>query len=394
MKFLLVLFITFSHDLMARPEYANREKQRCISCHVSPYGSGARRSYGKVYANEEYEGSQTSDNELYFADFRTVYLKKTNISNSDKMDGFTVMMAALTANIPIVKQEKGFDTRIVLTHDLGTLAPGTREAYALFENTNNESLLSSIKIGKFISPFGLLTDDHRTYTKMLTMSSMREFEAGAVFSGEVTDSLHYDVAITNGFQNKGNFSSNDSTYAVVSNVQYMPETWPIFLGSSYSRHMAKKDRPLPWAYSLYFVIDGHTLTKEWLDMDFSFEYTQARYLNSSGHNTYISRFVDSSKLPNYASAIESSISNAIMAKALWSLTTNTELAYKYNMALPDNDFRDDQFSRHALWLRYRLNSNTYLTLRGDLTKVKRQGIKELGSWSVDNDVLLLLHVWL
>lgn len=395
-----ILGLLFSFSLLARPEYAAREKLNCIQCHVNPWGAGPRRIMGKIYGARDLKAGLHNETDLYYADFRALFLKDTKRPNHLTTNGLGLMTATVSANIPIVEKDDGFSTSVLLSYDFGTFAPGTREIYLLWQNNDDVFWQpSSIVFGNFYAPFGLLTDEHRTYTRFQTATTLREREMGGVFSFDPLASLHLDLALTNGlgFKNGGgNLTINDQTFGVISNMRFNHHQWPLLLGTSYSYHQTKEvAAPNPYAYSFYGILTFDQLFKTKWKAHIASELVYARFYNDIHNPRYIGNFIPNTTAGlAYKQAIKDKTSRGLLVNFKWEITPTWIAMVKYDHLLLDNNFKSDSYIRYGLGLRHQINANTLLLLRYEESNIQVPRIEGSHIKSDQKDVFAVLRFWL
>ena len=231
--FLVLILVLNATPAFARPEYALKTKQNCTACHVNPWGGGPKTVYGKFYGSKDYKPLETSTTDLFSADMRAIAYYPSGPSKTT--NGIALMEVAPSANVPLTKSDADSDFRAVATYNFSPLQSGAREAYIRWQpnSQDDHALMSHVMFGRFNSPFGLLTDEHRTYTRLQTNMTLNNYEMGVAFSGNILDSLHYDLAFCNDFQNGGGaFTNGDISYGEVLNLRWNPSSLPFFLGAS------------------------------------------------------------------------------------------------------------------------------------------------------------------
>lgn len=397
-KIIFLLFIfSFSSLLFARPEYANREKVSCLSCHVNPFGGGHRKISGKIFGSKEHEASKYSDNDNYYADFRGIFKRIEGDNSQQSMsNGMSVMTAEVSVKADTHESETGFSSKLVASYDLSSISPGVRSTYFLFYNSEEQKIVDTILIGKSYLPFGLLTDEHRTYTKLQTMTRFnRDFEMGVTASGYLSDDVHYDLSYFNGYQSTS-LTSNDETHGSNININWNPMELPFFIGASHIFHYSQKrtNGPSPYASSLYLVFDFKELNESLPAVTILSEYVLAKHFNTS-NNSNRSKFVNAASHPNYLLAIEDKESQGILALVKWDLTSNWQLSYKYDQLLLAKDFEGDRYNRHGLGLRYQFSSNSSLSSVVEKVDAKKPGINSSGNlWADTDNFILMFRTWL
>ena len=401
MKLKCLLFVTvitaLSTTLWARPEYALKQKMECNLCHTTPWGGGPRTVFGKIYGSRNQGMAFTSKSDLYYGDLRALYFLPTK-SPSNSANGLILMQASASANVPIIKknEQNKWGVRGLFTQDFGTLSPGPREMVAIFETPSTGGLWPThLTFGRFYAPFGLLTDEHRTYTRMQTLTTLRDFEIGATVSGNPTSSIHYDLSLTNGFQSGGAFTVNDLTYATIANLRWNPTSLPFFLGSSFSYHATNKNGANPYAVSGYSGLNFYQLTDNLIKASLLGEVVLARHWNQTSLNHWVNSFFVPPSQPGYAAAVADSPSLGVYSEFKYDLFENFTLSYKFDSLAFNTDFLSDSFLKHSYGVRYQPLSNVILLARHEIGVPLRPGFEaESSSRASQNIVWMMLRLWL
>src|SRR6185437_7709215 len=133
-------------------------------------------------------------------------------------------------------------------------------------------------------PFGLLTDEHRTYTRIQTNMTLNNYDTGGAFSRDFPHDFHLDVALVNDFQTGGSFAATGMSYGTVGNLRWNPAALPFLLGLSVT-YQHDTIYPEPYAGSFYGVLSLDRLTDDKISASLSFESVVARNWNNPGVNT-------------------------------------------------------------------------------------------------------------
>lgn len=186
-----LFFLLMSPAALARPEYAVKQNSSCTACHVSPWGGGPKTVYGKFYGSRDYPMAKTSSSDLYSVSVREIAYYPN--SPSTTANGLALMEASASGNVPVIQNEDGTEFRLVGTYNASPVGSGAREVYFRWKPTSDENApLAYLTVGRFNAPFGLLTDEHRTYVRIQTNMSLNSFENGALFGrhgGRCSNSL-------------------------------------------------------------------------------------------------------------------------------------------------------------------------------------------------------------
>lgn len=376
----LALNLIFLESTFARPQYAATSSiNSCTMCHTSPTGGGFRNLMGKSFAFKGYEPSKFASQEWVSADVRAIYSKS---ENSDKNSGgMDIMTGVLSLNIPIMDLTKDQpEARLIYSHNItGNAVAARREVYLRlkFRQEYEASFKPQyLMVGRFHLPFGLMTDEHRTYTKMQSKSSWNDFGIGAMISSNVTNTLHYDLAVVNDKPDSsgGGFAAERATtWGGVVNLRWAPESKFVpVLGVSYS-YYDKKEAELKEASAgaVYSIFPLSNFTGGLIDGSLSVEYSEAQQMN----NGYIKGFFD----PALMTANVDSRSKAWLAQLDYNLTDRFILTYKFDDFTPSKDFSSDYYSRHGFGFSYYFGPNMLIKSRYETTKVKHSNKSTDGS---------------
>jgi hypothetical protein len=397
-----VFAIIFCQTLMARPEYAVRENSNCIECHVSTYGAGHRKLTGKSYGSKEMAEPLTNESDLYYADIRVLDYARAVHSNRDVRGGMGLMMAEAGVQVKLFEmneeEKRSFDTYVVGSYDFGKFAPGTRSAYILATKGGDLGLINSFLVGRFVSPFGLMTDEHRTYTKMASASMYnRNFEMGMMLSGNFTDALHYDLGLTNGFTSGELGEKTRETIGGLANMRWLPESFPLLLGTSF-KYIEVKDAELdqdleirsPYAISAYSVFDFTSLTSGSFPLSLQAEFVQAKYWNDTRVNSAIGTYFATGTA--YKEGIKRSTSHSYLFLTKYDFSNQWQLSLKYDKLFLDKHHKADAHTLHGLGIRYQFNAIMNVQVRYDNGKVERADLHQVHS-NYDS-LYLVFRTWL
>lgn len=392
---LLILGIlgSLSQTAHARPEYAVQLGMvNCTACHVSPTGGGHRNVNGKLFGTRNLETGETTKTDLYYADLRAMAYYPTG--SSTIKNGLAMMEAIPSVNIPVIRSNES-TLRAVMGYSLGVSAVGARDIYLqwqLGQDAENR-FLKYFKMGRFVAPFGLLTDEHRTYTRIQSKTSINDYEMGFSASGDPLDSVHYDLALTQGFQSGGMLISGDMTYALTGNIRWEPFRLPFFVGTSLAGHRASKIKDLPYAWSVYEALSIDRLTGNRVSGSLLAEVSMARGWNDATRNPILNAHFLASD-PAFAAAIADSTSLGFYVLANWDIHPRWRLFYKFDEIALDRRYLGDAFIRHGAGVRIVLNGYTHVQVRYEATQVGRAAIKPNSVLGAVNDVMATLHFWL
>jgi len=398
MLWILAPLFLFNQVAEARPEYAAKEKLSCTTCHVAPWGgSGPRTIFGKDYGTHGLEGSLTTFSDVFLGDMRTVGffpLRQT----SQTTNGVATMEAAISGNLAIVKAPDQSETRAVLTYNTSPLAGSNlREAYIRYRPGSGETNATYWTIGHVNMPFGLLTDEHRTYTRIQTDMTLNNFDTGAVYSHDFHRAWHVDLAVVNDFQSGGSFNNNGLTYGTVANLQWNPVDIPFLFGAS-GTYQYTSLFPQPLAGSLYTVLSLDRLTKNKISASLSLETVLARNwnnpaVNNGGINPSLSTFFLGTAQSITPYLATTSWGNYALAK-YW-MNPHWYAFYKFDYFAIDTRHLGNDFIRHGIGSEIWVNPNVSISARVEFAFTP--GLDTTQSYpsiASESDVFGYLRIWL
>lgn len=400
--FFIAFIILMHSESEARPEYAVRHNVvNCTACHISPTGGGIRNKYGKMYGSWGMGPGKYSLQDQFQADFRALYLQPEDKDNS--RNGLGLMTAIGSANIPFWGDPAKSHARMVIGYNFGLFQPSSRqpnlrEAYTRwqFGQDGSQKLLKHITVGRFNAPFGLLTDEHRTYTRIQARTTLNDYHMGAMFSGEPIQQLHYDLAVTNGFNNQpiegGGALSQGSTHGSFANLRWGPSFLPFFVGVSGSHHR-RPDGDDPWAYSTYLSFSLDRLTGGAFKGGILAERVRAKYWNNTAYNPGLGKRFVNSEPETFLNSILKEESEGFYAQFHWDITTKWTLLYKYDRLAFSKDFTSDALERHGIGFRHRPTNNLNVIGRYEFAEVGREDFNKSNPFAQDV-WWLLLHIWI
>lgn len=394
-----ILFLLSAPFLHARPEYAARHNYvNCQLCHVSPFGGGARNINGKFYGSHEYPFNSFSKQDLVSFETR---LEAFYSKGAATTRGLFFMTADPTFNIPLTQGEDGKSLdRFVFSLGLAPLESKNnkeREGYFLheFAKPGEEKYFSTLSLGRFLLPFGLMTDEHRTYTKLQTKTSNFDYEMGVGLTGDPHFKFHWDFALTGGSPAQGGSSPilNDSPYGALLNFRYHPLKHPGFFGLSYYTLNSDSYKKPMEAYSIYNVVSLESLLNR--PIQWQLELTYADGFSNPQVNTYMNRFFIPSTDTAWNDTLKDAKSYGVYSLLSYELNSRWQLQYKYDQFIPDNRYLADSFSRNSAGIKHFLNSNMDVNFRLEQSNSTRPGLTEEASLpTVVNSAFVLLHGWL
>jgi hypothetical protein len=398
-KFLFFLLPLVAQEVaLARPEYAIQSHiNQCTACHISPTGGGLRNLHGKLYGSHTLKIAKLNTNDYWAFDVRAQLGHAKRGATVAK--GFLLMNSIGSAQVPVATEGAGAPFRLVGSFNFGMMGAGLREVFILVDPviTNAEATTETkMLVGKFPAPFGLATDEHRTYTKVMVNSTNREFESGLQFSADPTFQFHYDLALVNGFQNDGTPVIHPNPWGAIGNIRYMPNSQNGFLGASHSQHGNTNLKKPLMANSLY----GGIATNSLFPGTFTAEAVTATGWNNPTYNTGsgiagagIDYFIPAVETA-WRQALVDSTSLGIVTSLNYDINPKLSLLYRLEEFIPDTKFKGDFFHRDGVGFRKILSTQSQMIFRIDQGKLNRPGVSTDGLKSTGQNIFILLHYWM
>jgi hypothetical protein len=274
-----------------------------------------------------------------------------------------------------------------------------REAYIRFQLASQGNVAPpEVMFGRFYVPFGLLTDEHRTYTRLQTNTMYNNYDVGGSISWNFNPDWHWDAALVNDFQTGGNFNQGDLTFGTVLNTRWNPHQLPFLVGASGIFEKTTKF-PQPFAFSEYGVLSFDRLTHDKVSANLSLEAVEAMNwnnpaLNNGQINPGLSQFFIPSSDAAYLRSITYQRSRGYYALFKYNITHVWTPFYKLDYLNLDTGSDYNSFLRHGFGVEAYLNSNLILNVRYELSHVNRPEIAESNVLAAHSDVFAMLRVWL
>lgn len=392
---ILVAFLSngFGTNAWARPEYALRLGMvSCMGCHASPAGGGPKNVNGKIFGTHTYAEGLFTRKEEVSGDIRLLVSYPNRPATTSS--GSVVMAAVPGFNLTLFKNES-MDTHLVAATSLGFLASGLREVFLQVRPTPEESThwVDSILVGRFQVPFGLMTDEHRTYTRIQTKTTYNHFELGTLLSGTPSRFVHYDLGVTTGLQNGGaSFSNSDLTYALIGNLRTDFQVVPVTLGLSGMVHQTSTYPYMPYAAAVSAGLSLERLLKlRFLRADLLAEVALGRGWNDSSTNSNISKFINATDTA-FQNGIINSTSLGVTVLANYYLFEWLSLIYKFEELAFDYRYLGDAYYRHGFGVKYFVSSFFNVQARYELQWTGRPGITENDASFVRNTFYTVLNI--
>ncbi len=356
-----VFFTGFSFRAHAFPEYAVRyNTMNCTACHVNPSGGGPRTVDGKLFAAHGFKINPFLVQDYASADFRAIdyFPQRPTAANG----GAAIMSGSVAGNIPVDADGR---IHLVLDENIAGLSQApTRSAYALFElapHNGQAHLADDLIVGRIRPAFGIVTDEHRTYTRVQTGTQWYEFDTGAQLSGTPTSQLHYDMALVNGANNMGTsfVQGGAEQLGGFFNVRYMP-TW-VMVGASAQYFKPTTTLASREAYAFYSVASLGRATNDRIPIDVKLEYDAARNWDDNLGNG----FANSS---TYVTELGTARSQGTMVWVDYNVNQRLTLIYKYDWLMPDVTHSGDIYDRHGIGFRWFIGPGVDIQMRTEFAR--------------------------
>lgn len=394
MKNLIYLIILFvSTGAWARPEYSLQSHiNQCTACHLSPTGGGIRNQAGKFFGSHSFSTKSLKD-EFFALDLRGQLGHAKRGQQVAK--GFMLMNSITSVQLPVRGTEEAPDFTVVASYNFGMMGAGMRETFVMLhkiDEPNSQRLL----LGKFAAPFGLQTDEHRTYTKVMVNTTNREFESGAQWSLDPTYRFHFDLAIVNGFQNEGTPLMHKDPWGVIGNVRFMPDTAKLFVGVSHSEHGHSGISTPLRASSFYAGVSTESLFNGSITAEtvFAKGWNDSTYNSGSGiAGAGIDYFIPAAET-TWRAALKDSESMGFAMNVIWDFSSKLGILYRMEEFIPDVDYRGDFFHRDGVGFRKIISPQSQIIFRVDSGKLNRQGVNVDGLKSTGDNIFVLFHFWI
>lgn len=391
--FFILISLFLTQQTWARPEYAARlGVNTCQSCHYNPAGGGLRNPNGKFYGWRARKGVWDGEQKYWHLDLRMngLYPNRPTENNN----GFALMSAVAGVSLPIEKKGDKVSSQIVLSYDMGALAANApRDAYLQFLSEET----GTWTIGRFLAPFGLLTDEHRAFTRLQSKANIYDFEMGGMYSKDLSERVHIDAALTSGFAQGGKFSGGtttapEQTSALIVNSRFSPAVIPGFLGLSYRNDRSLIVRDVQ-AVSAYGALSLER-TRVFIPLHILGEVVWAQGWNNQKYNAInLGQFIPGSDLA-LQNALEKSTSLGMGTEVNYEVNPWWVLQYRYDRIALDQDFSGDVFQRHGFGFKHFFTATTNILVRYEKAE---SSVKEVPPETVranKDSFYLILHAWL
>ncbi len=357
----IALLVQKSHAL---PVYAAKHRiTQCTACHISPYGGGLPNLNGKYYGARGYDRAAPTETDKLYADWRFLYFKAQHPKIN--RDGSGIMEAVVGGQVPLSTPSKNSELKLVANHSFTGFA-SSRDTYLQFQTSNplKDHIVNFIQVGRLQPPFGFRTDEHRTYTRMISQTSWNDFVVGLGFSGDPFEPLHYDLVVINGESGPSpDMLANEKSgkWGSILNFRWTSPTnkMPIVFGTSvyYANRAIGKQG---WADSAYLIFALNRWIK--VPLVLSAEFTESTNLNNN--NSDLTSMVGAT----YLTAVADSKAFSYLIQLDWDLSSKWVVTYKMDQMTLDRHFPADYFVRHGIGFRYYWGPNVYVSSRFEIAK--------------------------
>lgn len=402
--FIFVATIVFAGVLsgaqiaQARVEYALQNHiVSCNACHVSPFGGGPKNVNGKLYGSRLDQPGAYSYQDLISADLRAIAYYPERGTQSTQ--GTALMTSSVWGNVQVNKFSGGSDLRVVAGYSLGVVDSGPRDIYAMWESGPVEDDSTYIQFGRINVPFGMLTDEHRTYIKLLTNTEIFDYEMGAAISKDHKGGFHTDFVLANGERTGGAFNNNtpstaDMTAAGIFNARWMPSFLPLLVGTSVDYQSRRTPYKSPYAFDAYVALSLDRLSSQLLSGSILFEGMYGNHwLSDESLNPNLSLYFVPSANSSYYSLIQNGRQIAAYTQLNLNLSRRWVAQYKIDYLSLNTDFMADRFLRNGFGLKYYMNSNIILMSRYEFASVGRADISGSNVLAAENAFWIMGQIW-
>ena len=357
--FLIKLSLLMSGHAFAHLEYSARYNiVSCRACHVSPAGGGPRTFDGKLFGAHGYQLNGKLVQDYVSADFRALYYYPQRVTSAK--GGLAVMAAAISGHAALDEQKKV--ELVVGTNIAGFSAAPLYETYVLYNFSNEPAWLETMVLGRIRPAFGIMTDEHRTYTRIQTATDWNSYETGAMVSGQApVFPLHLDATLVSGEKSPGNSLPQAAAvrWGTLLNARYMLGPAIVGVSFSYHRHDPRSDSRTAW--SLYSVISVSRWSENRVPLTLELETVHAANWGAALGRGFAADL-------NYVNALGGARSEGWMVKLIWSAVRNLDLIYKLDYLVPDRNYPADVYDRHGVGLRWFAGPGVIAQVRYELAR--------------------------
>lgn len=297
------------------------------------------------------------------------------------------------AALPVYKNEH-FEAHVVAEQNIGGFsASGPRNLYLRYQNADSSAtgiLPQTIVIGRFIPAYGYMTDEHDVYVRMQTLSTWNMgIRMGAMLSGNLIESLHYDLSILNGQENTGQTlqRGEQNQFGGIINLRFLPQTkFPFLAGVSaafYDSQPADPDTPQTpgdlsrSSQSVYAAVSLHEVTGGRVPVTIMGEHALAKNMNTP---SWTGKFISNSATYDVSGAA----SKGSFIQADIDVSPRWLVIYRYDRLTLDTNFSGDVYQRHSFGFKHFFGPNMWMQLRFDRASSSRPG-EESGTGLGAND---------
>jgi hypothetical protein len=382
---LLTAASSFGTIVSALPEYAARYGiNSCTACHFSPVGGGPRTINGKLFGAHGYALNPALIQEYVSADFRGVfyYPERANQSKS----GLGIMSGSVAGHVALDEAQK---IHLVIESNIaGFQLAAARDTYGLYQFSpeGKPAWFESLMIGRFRAPFGIITDEHRTYTRLQSGTEWYAMEAGVMLSGEVPKAdLHYDLAWLSGENTGGEAITQNGAglWGTVLNLRYMPG--PVMWGASYSYHRHDPRSDSRMAASIYAIVSLGRWTESRVPVTIELEAVRAWNWGGNLGRGFVND-------PGYGASLTKTQSQGYLTEITWQVSPHFSWLYKMGYLTPDRNYPADYYSRHGIGFRWWPGPNVEVQLRAEMAQATPPSEKGSLAWGAENATYALLQL--
>lgn len=247
-------------------------------------------------------------------------------------------------------------------------------------------------------PFGLLTDEHRTYTRIQTNMTFNNYSVGLGASKVFWKSFQTDLALVNDFQSGGGFTDGQITWGAVLNLRWNPESLPFFIGAS-GNYEYTSIQPKPYALSTYFALALDRLTNNKFVGSLTFERVDAQNWNNAAVNTGALNpglnpfFIPRSDFA-YQSQVQYAASVGYYGLFKYYITPQIDLFYKFDYLNLQRGTPGDAYFRNGFGVEAFFLSNLIVMARYEKVGGMRPEIASSNVLAAQDDFFLMFRAWI
>lgn len=304
------------------------------------------------------------------------------------------MAGVVGGNVNLVESSpERYEAKFVMNLNLGgfTAAGTNRDTYLRYKIREDDEiswLPQYYVLGRFLAPFGVSTDEHRAYARMITKTSWHDLDAGLLMSGDPSGTIHYDIGLLSGEKNGGSSiaSGGATRYGYMVNLRWMPSWFPATLGLSANYYRRSEGAEGATASSLYalYSLTRSSLLSRWIRGSIAAEYVTARQWNESQVQLVSS--------PTYLGALKNERAEGWYSALVIDLNPKVSLVFRYDRATLDVGFPSDFYERTGIGIKHYVGPNMSFSVRTEFAKATHPTEANGTATGAQNATWLLMQV--